>query len=56
MKKVIHLDSHDITDIIAKHFGVATDSVNVCVKQEYEGQGPLEHKVSVVAATVEEPI
>lgn len=53
MKKIIELNKKDIEQIIAKHFEVSVDNVNVSVKQESEGYGMGEHTVCVAEAKVE---
>lgn len=53
MKTIIELNKKDIEQIIAKHFEVSADDVDVSVIQESEGYGMGEHTVYVAEAKVE---
>lgn len=53
MKIRYELDANDIRRIIAKEFGTNMGNVDLKAKEEWRGQGPMEHTVLVVSATIE---
>lgn len=53
MTTEIHLTKKDIQKVLAEHFDVKPDAVDVNCYMDIEGYGPGEHEVPSVRAVIE---
>lgn len=52
MRQIIELTHADIVQTIADHYDVDCGQINLIIKEEYLGYGPMEHEGYRLTATI----